>query len=175
MIGEVVPLLSPPVLEDLLQPHLRLVVCGSAAGTASARLGAYYAGPGNRFYAILHAVGLTDRVLLPEEYRDLLGYGVGLTDVAKFASGPDHAIARADDDPGAVRRKVLRLMPRVLAFNGKRAAERVTGRPDLPYGLLPERIGQTLLFVCPSTSGAARRYWDPRVWHALSELVHTFS
>lgn len=167
----VVTALSPHVLPDLLQPGLRLVVCGTAAGSASARRGAYYAGPGNGFYPTLHAVGLTDRMLRPEEYPALLRYGIGLTDVAKVASGPDQSIARRDWDMGAVRTKVLRLRPRVLAFNGKRAAQLVIGERSLPYGPLHARIGQTALFVCPSTSGAARGFWDLSVWQSLSDFL----
>ena len=33
------------ILSDLLQPGLRLVFCGTAAGAVSAAKGAYYAGP----------------------------------------------------------------------------------------------------------------------------------
>jgi TDG/mug DNA glycosylase family protein len=34
-----------------------------------------------------------------------------------------------------------------------------------------ERIGSTAVFVLPSTSGAARRYWDESHWHALCAYV----
>lgn len=163
--------MAEPILPDLLQPGLPLVICGSAAGAASARRGAYYAGPGNRFYRILHEVGLTDRILLPQQYALLLGCGIGLTDLAKTASGADAAIPRAAWDPGAVREKVLRLRPAVLAFNGKNAARRTLGLRDLPYGMLAQRMGPVALFVCPSTSGSARRHWDPAIWHALADAV----
>ena len=36
---------SAPILPDVLAPGLRVVFCGTAPGTASARAGAYYAGP----------------------------------------------------------------------------------------------------------------------------------
>ncbi|HEU5143069.1 MAG TPA: uracil-DNA glycosylase family protein [Solirubrobacterales bacterium] len=54
------------VLPDLVRPGLRVVFCGTAAGTASARAGAYYAGPGNRFWETLRVTGLTP-VLLGRE------------------------------------------------------------------------------------------------------------
>lgn len=165
----------PPVrdvLPDLLGPSLRLVICGSAAGTVSARRGAYYAGPGNAFYRTLYEIGLTDRLLRPEEYAELITLGIGLTDVGKRAFGPDAAIPADVWDAEAVRAKVLRCAPRVLAFNGKNAARRTLGR-DVPYGRLPDRLGQTLLFVCPSTSGRARRFMDPQVWRDLARLLHS--
>ena len=51
------------ILPDLL--CLRVVVCCTAAGTASATVRAYYAGPGNQFWSILHETGLTPRRLPP--------------------------------------------------------------------------------------------------------------
>ena len=35
------------ILPDVLVPNLKIVFCGSAAGTKSAKLGLPYAGPGN--------------------------------------------------------------------------------------------------------------------------------
>ena len=58
-----------PILPDLLAPGMRVVFCGTAPGTASARAGAYYAGPGNRFWATLHEVGLTPILLAPGRIR----------------------------------------------------------------------------------------------------------
>ncbi len=51
------------VLLDLLRPGLRVVFCGTAAGAVSAAKGAYYAGPGNRFWPMLAKTGLTPRQL----------------------------------------------------------------------------------------------------------------
>ena len=53
------------VLPDVLAPGLRAVFCGTAAGTKSAIAGAYYAGPGNKFWPTLHAIGLTPRRFAP--------------------------------------------------------------------------------------------------------------
>ena len=62
----------PDVLPDVLAPGLHVVFCGSAAGAVSARVGAYYAGPGNRSWPTLHRVGLTPRLLAPTEFRIVL-------------------------------------------------------------------------------------------------------
>jgi TDG/mug DNA glycosylase family protein len=37
--------------------------------------GHHFARPGNRFWPALYAAGFTDRLLAPDEERDLLGYG----------------------------------------------------------------------------------------------------
>ena len=51
-----------PVLTDLLSKNLKLIFCGSAAGTTSAKKQVYYAGTGNKFWATLYEIGLTPRI-----------------------------------------------------------------------------------------------------------------
>jgi TDG/mug DNA glycosylase family protein len=161
-----------PKLEDVLTTGLDLVICGSAASSVSAERGQYYAGPGNRFWTNLRDVGLTDRLLDPSEYRSLLGYGIGLTDVVKDQSGMDSAIDF--DGWGALLRGRLEpYSPAYLCFNGKRAASEAIGEKRIRYGLHATSFGSTRLFVAPSTSAAARRWWDGGIWRELAELVRS--
>jgi double-stranded uracil-DNA glycosylase len=81
-----------PVLDDMLAPGLRIVFCGTAPGRLSAEQQAYYAHPQNKFWRILHETGLTPRRLRPDEYRELLTLGIGLTDIAKHAFGMDNQL-----------------------------------------------------------------------------------
>jgi TDG/mug DNA glycosylase family protein len=157
------------MLPDVLAPGLSVVFCGTAVGTASARIGAYYAGPGNAFWRSLFEVGLTPRRLQPPEYPGLADFGLGLTDLAKNISGADHELSRWHFDGDGLRAKLQQHQPHILAFTSKRAAEEFLGHP-VPYGLLEERVGATALFVLPSPSGAARRYWDLQPWHELAAL-----
>jgi TDG/mug DNA glycosylase family protein len=159
------------MLEDLLKPGLRVVVCGTAAGKRSAELRQYYAGRGNKFWSVLADVGLTPRVLRPNEYRELLNYDIGLTDVAKGQSGSDTDIDFKRATPEAVRQKVEALKPAVLCFNGKRGAQIFLGRNYVDFGLQNEVVGNTKLFVAPSTSGAANHTWDLEKWRELARLV----
>ena len=151
---------------------MKVVFCGTAAGHESARLRAPYAGPGNRFWWVLHDAGLTPRELRPPEFRELLEYGIGLTDVAKHAIGGDSGLVRADFDGAAVIEKVERFAPRVVAFVGKRAAQEVQGKPG-SYGPQEESIGSTSVWVLPSTSGAARGFWDVKPWRDLAQALAT--
>src|SRR5262245_33040622 len=80
------------VLPDVIRPGLLVVFCGTAVGAASARRGAYYAGPGNKFWPTLFEVGLTPRQLGPAEYASVIEYGIGLTDLCKIKSGSDAQI-----------------------------------------------------------------------------------
>ncbi len=158
------------VLRDVLAPRLRVVFCGTAPGAASARRQAYYAGPGNAFWPSLFEVGFTPRQLRPEEYAAVTDYGLGLTDLAKEVSGQDSVLSPEDFDRVALGAKVQRYCPGVLAFTSKRAAQEFLCRP-VDYGLLPDSIGATRLFVLTSPSGAARRHWSLQPWHALARMA----
>jgi TDG/mug DNA glycosylase family protein len=157
------------MLPDVLAPGLAIVFCGSAVGAVSARRRAYYAGPGNAFWPTLAEVGLTPRQLAPEEYKSITRYGLGLTDLAKTISGSDNILTEEHFDRKGLRDKILRYRPRILAFTSKRAAEEFIKHP-VDYGPMDEVIGETVLFVLPSPSGAARRYWDKKPWRALARL-----
>jgi len=160
-----------PVLPDVLPEGLDLVICGTAAGAASARREAYYAGPGNRFWSTLFQTGLTDRLLRPREFAQLPEFGIGLTDVEKAQSGADADIDFRHASAMALRRRVVEAGPRVLCFNGKKAAQVALEESRVGVGLQEETFGTTLLFVAPSTSGLATRWWDVKVWHELAELI----
>jgi TDG/mug DNA glycosylase family protein len=151
-----------PVLPDVLDYGLKVVFCGAAAGTKSARAGAYYAGPGNRFWETLYRIGLTPRRLDPGEYPTLLEYAIGLTDLIKTQYGRDSNLEFDDDARETLRGRIAEYEPRVLAFNGKRPAQEFFMRP-VKYGPQEETIGATSVFVLPSTSGAAIGHWDETV------------
>ncbi len=157
------------ILPDVMDAGLAVVFCGSAVGSVSARRGAYYAGPGNAFWPTLFEVGLTPRLLAPEEYRCLPEYGLGLTDLAKKIAGSDEILAESDFDREGLRTKIRTYGPGILAFTSKRAAEEFLER-RVHYGVLPESIGRTRLFVLPSPSGAARRFWDKEPWRELARI-----
>lgn len=162
---------------DLLVPGLALVFCGTALGRKSAEAQAYYANPTNLFWRTLHGTGLTPQRLPPGEYARLLDYGIGLTDLAKRHFGNDAELPGDAFDPAALREKMLRYRPAILAFTSKTGASAFLDRPTgrIPLGEQAERIGETRLFVLPSPSGHARRYWDVAVWEALAAQVRALA
>ena len=118
------------ILPDVLGHDLRIVFCGTAAGNVSAARRAYYAHPQNRFWAALHAFGLTPRQVKPEDYAELSQWGLGLTDIAKHVSGVDR-----DLPPGVLGReacaaleaKIIATEPEWLAFTSLNAGRRYLG------------------------------------------------
>ncbi len=159
------------MLPDVLRPGLRIVFCGTAAGTVSAARGWYYAHPQNKFWRALHASGLTPRLLAPAEYLELLRYGVGLTDIAKTVSGMDKQLPTAalgEAACAALRAKIHAVEPTILAFTSLTAGRRYLRR-EAGFGEQPERIGETRLWVLPSPSPTANWNWDESWWRALAE------
>lgn len=174
--------MNPPaldcVLEDVLAPGLGLVFCGTAAGAVSARLGQYYAHPQNKFWPTLFETGLTPRLFKPAQYHQLLGLGVGLTDLAKYASGMDADLPRGSLGRAArdgLRERIVAAKPALLAFTSLRAGQAFFGR-RAPFGEQKATIGATRVWVLPSPSPAANWNWreNKKYWFALAEAAKPF-
>lgn len=159
----------------MLAPGLRVVFCGTAAGSVSAARGCYYAHPHNKFWRTLADVGLTTRRLDCSEFALLPQYGVGLTDIAKTVSGMDRelptgALGRAACD--AMAEKICAVAPAILAFTsltaGRRYLRRVAG-----FGEQPETIGATRVWLLPSPSPAANWNWarNEAWWRTLADAA----
>ena len=160
------------VLPDVLRDDLLVVFCGTAASTASARAGAYYAKSSNAFWRALHETGMTPRRFAPSEFWRLIELRIGLTDVAKRASGSDSSLRRSDFRPDCLSEKIRRHRPQIVAFTSKaawRAWRRLSAAEAVAYGWQRQRLGATEFVVLPSPSGAARGYWDLSYWQALAD------
>jgi double-stranded uracil-DNA glycosylase len=159
------------MLLDLLEKDLKLIICGTAAGTTSAQKNEYYAGRGNKIWKTLYEIGLTEIELCSSQYRSLLKFNIGLTDIVKGQSGMDKAIDFKKATAIEFKEKMLNLKPDVICFNGKKAARVFYSRHDLVYGLQPGLIGDSKVFIAPSTSAAATRYWKTEYWKQLADCV----
>ena len=173
------PRALPPAIEtavsDVLGHGLDAVFCGINPGRASAAAGAAFANPRNDFWRLLHAAGFTPRLLAPKEQELLLDFGYGLTNAARRTTRGSSELRRADFEGTAERLQALaeELRPRAIAFVGKAAYEGTyRERPEL--GLQERRLGDTLLYVLPSTSPAnAAVPWEERLrwFRELRELL----
>src|ERR1700730_9317863 len=160
-------------LPDQLQPHLRLVFVGTAAGQRSADLGHYYAHPGNRFWRTLHEVGITPCRYAPHEFPDLLSLGIGFTDLCKLGAGMDHQALAYPIDIPAFRDKMRRYRPKTIAFTSKKAASLFYGRPTkaIALGRQPPLEDFPIVFVLASPSGAASGHGSVLPWHELADSI----
>jgi len=140
---------------DVLGPGLKLIFCGINPGRRSAAAGAHFANPRNDFWRLLHEAGFTPRRLDPSEQHAVLPLGLGLTNAAYRPTKGSGDLRRSDFAGSADRLAALALELRVggIAFVGKTAYEGAfRERPEL--GLQERRLGETWLFVLPSTSPA---------------------
>jgi TDG/mug DNA glycosylase family protein len=155
------------ILPDVLESGLKIVFCGTAAGNKSAELKQYYAHPQNRFWRTLKEVGLTPTICSSKDFVTITKYGLGLTDLAQNVFGPDSRLKDSDYDVDSLREKIVHHQPLFLAFTSKTAAQYYLGRP-CEYGLQPEVIGTTRLYVLCSPSTQATRYWNKDIWQELA-------
>lgn len=166
---------SAGAVPDTLGPGVRVVFCGINPGHWSAAAGAPFANPRNDFWRLLHAAGFTPRVLEPQEHPELLRYGIGLTNAAYRTTRGSGDLRKADFAGASERLEEIArtLRPQVIAFVGKAAYSGVFGgRPE--HGLQERKLGETALFVLPSTSpaNAAVSWEDRRRWfRAVRDLV----
>ena len=160
---------------DVLGPGVRVVFCGINPGRVSAAARAPFANPRNDFWRLLHAAGFTPHLLQAEEAHDLLRYAVGLTNAARRTTKGSGDL-RKTDFAGAVDRLeeiALSLRPVAIGFVGKIAYTGIFGG-RVEHGLQERRLGDTALFVLPSTSPAnAAVSWNERLrwFQALRALV----
>ncbi len=142
-------------IPDVVAAGLDVLFCGINPGLYSAATGCHFARPGNRFWTALHAAGFTRRRLQPWERDELLLSGCGVTNLVKRATVAADELSGAELRAGARRlaRKVARLRPRFVAVVGIGAYRVAFDRPRATIGRQPERLGKSIVWVLPNTSG----------------------
>ena len=149
------------VIPDVIGPGLRVLFCGINPGLWSGAVGLHFARPGNRFWPALHASGFTPEVFAPERQRELLGLGLGISNVV------DRATARADELSTAELREGGRLLaekaaeyrPGWLAIVGITAYRTAFERRDAQIGPQAEGIARSRVWVLPNPSGL-NAHWN---------------
>ena len=159
-------------IPDIIAPGLRVLFAGINPGLYSAATGYHFARPGNRFWPALHQSGFTPRQLPPSEQGELLGLGLGITNVAPRATARAAELSTAELRAGAqvLRGKVVQFAPRWLAVVGVTAYRTAFGPVDAVVGPQPDQIGATRLWVLPNPSGLNASWPAPLLAGAFAEL-----
>ena len=71
---------------DLVADNLDVLFCGINPSLYSGAVGHHFARPGNRFWPALYQSGFTDKLLSPFDERDLLAFGIGITNFVNRAT-----------------------------------------------------------------------------------------
>lgn len=145
---------------DHLAAGLKLVIVGINPGIRSGTTGHHYAFPGNHFWPLLYESGLLpERLTYETDYR-ALEFGIGLTNLCDRTTREANELTRVELAEGAanLRKKLLQYAPGIVCFNGMGIYEAFSGMKKVRPGLQEERLGKTLLFVVPSSSGRTAAY-----------------
>jgi double-stranded uracil-DNA glycosylase len=159
-------------IPDIVAPGLRVLFSGINPGLYSAATGHHFARPGNRFWPALHRSGFTPRQLRPDEQEQLIGLGLGITNIVARAT------ARADEltdqelrDGGrALLAKAERVAPRWLAVVGVTAYRTAFGQARAVVGPQDLTAGSTRVWVLPNPSGLNAHWPMPKLIEAFRDL-----
>lgn len=137
-----------------------MLFCGINPGLYSGATGNHFARPGNRFWPALHRSGFTPRQLHPSEKNELLGLGLGITNIVARTTARADELTPEEFKAGAasLRRKVLRRKPRWLAPLGLGAYRIGFGDAKAKVGPQDVTIGETRVWLLPNPSGLNAHY-----------------
>ena len=162
---------------DLLGPNLALVFCGYNPSLSSGQTGYHYAYPGNRFWRVLSAAGITERLYGPAEDRTLLEAGIGFTNLCSRPTRRADELTREEVREGAdaLREKLSYYRPEIVAYTGIGVYKLFRATSKVSWGLQesPAVEGVTDVVV-PSPSGLNRMRFEELVEHyrPLVPLLH---
>jgi double-stranded uracil-DNA glycosylase len=159
-------------IPDVIEPGLRVLFSGINPGLYSAATGCHFARPGNRFWPALYRSGFTPRQLRPDEQEQLLGLGLGITNVVARATARADELTEQElrDGGRALLAKAERLAPRWLAVVGVTAYRAAFGPARATVGRQELTAGSTRLWVLPNPSGLNASWPAPRLAEAFREL-----
>ena len=157
-------------LSARLCPRPRILFVGINPSLRSAQVGHHFAGPGNPFWRLLHAVKLVPEPCTYEDDVRLPAWRLALTNIVPRATRAASEITPAEFATGRVTlaRQIARVRPRVVAFVGVTVYREFFGaRARGGPGSKPERVGAARVFVVPNPSGLNAAYpgfRDKLIW-----------
>lgn len=157
---------------DVIAPGLKVLFCGINPGLYSGYTGHHFARPGNRFWPTLYAAGFTPRLLRPEEERELLPLGYGITNLVARATAAAAELNRDELREGgwALTTKVEQYDPQVVAVLGVTAYRDAFADPTAVLGEQRYKLGGARLWILPNPSGLNAHYAPS----ALAEIFRDF-
>ena len=168
-------------MRDRIGPGIRVLFVGINPGIRSAAIGHHFAGYSNRFWKLLYESDLVPQAIRTEDDARLVEWGYGLTNLIPRAT-PGIDTLRPDEYAaglGALRRKVRRWKPQLVAFVGvtlyRMVFGKATGGPatrakPVTLGLQPDEFEGARVFVLPNPSGRNANFSYQQMLAAYRDL-----
>ena len=158
--------------------EMHTIICGTSK---SKDVDEYYVKERAKFWKLIHESGVTSKELQPHEYREFTRYGYHLMELVSDIIPQDRLINFDETQRKNIEHSVDRIdnmnIKRVF-FNGKKAAcwflqgkgERKVTKTcssvtrKRSYGRQVDLDLGYDVYILPSTSGTAARYWNAEIW-----------
>ena len=135
---------------------MRVLLVGINPGIRSAEIGHHFAGYSNRFWKLLHESGLVPEAVGAEDDVRLPEWGLGITNLIGRPTPGIDTLRPAEylAGVGALRRKVRRWKPRVVAFVGVSLYRAIFAKKGpIAVGLQDNAFEGARVCVLPNPSG----------------------
>jgi TDG/mug DNA glycosylase family protein len=148
-----------PRPRDIIIERPRILFVGINPGDTSGKVGHHFAGPGNPFWRLLHAAGITRVELRADEDHRLVEWGHALVNLCTRPTRTAAELTREELARGAKRlaARVRALQPEVVALVGLTLYPIVFPGPKHGRtpgaGPKPETLSGARVFVVPNPSG----------------------
>jgi len=149
---------------------------GINPGIRSSLTGHHFAGYSNRFWKLLYESGLVpERITYTDDHR-LPEWGFGITNLIPRPT-PGIDTLRLDEyfiGARALKKKIRRVRPRVVALVGVTLFRAVFARPTsqpVRVGLQPETLEGSAVFVLPNPSGRNANFSYAEMLAAFTDLA----
>ena len=159
-------------LPDVISSGLKILFIGINPGLYTAAVGHHFGRPGNRFWPALYNAGFTSRLLSAFEEQEFLEAGYGIVNVVARATARADELSTEELIAGGVEleKKIRKFKPCFCAFIGMGAYRVAFKRPRAPIGRQSEKIGDSSVWVVPSTSGINANYQMKDLVSILQEM-----
>jgi len=148
---------------------LAVLFSGINPSLYSGAVGHHFARPGNRFWQALYGSGFTDRLLSPFEDRELLSFGLGITNLVRRSTRSASELGSGEIRAGMrrVERLAVRWAPEFVAVLGLSSYRTATGSRRAGVGPQRQTFARSRIWVLPNPSGLNAHY-------QLADLTRAF-
>lgn len=159
-------------IPDVIAPNLDVLFVGINPGLYSGATGNHFAKPGNRFWPTLFNAGFTPRLLHPSEKEELLGFGLGVSNLVGRTTARADELSDQELHDGAItlREKIVSYAPRFVAMLGLSAYRIAFGDKKASVGPQATSIGASRVWLLPNPSGLNAHYQLPDLALVFGEL-----